>query len=49
MVPSLLEWLIVALGFAAGLYAVIAAVLLSVWPGEENDDHPKRLIFKENR
>lgn len=49
MTVTILEWLIVGLGFVASIYAIVAAVIFSVAPGETEDDHPKRLIFKENR
>ena len=45
----LLQWVIVTVGIIAALYAFVAAVWLSIHPGELNEDHPKRLIFKEHR
>jgi len=42
-------WLIIVFGVAAASYAICAAVWLSIWPGETNEDHPKRLIFKDDR
>jgi hypothetical protein len=47
--PGPLEWLIVGFGIIAAVYAFAAALWFSIRPGETNEDHPKRLIFKENR
>jgi hypothetical protein len=49
VVASLFEWLVVAFGVIAALLAIVLAVRFSIWPGETAEDHPKRLIFKENR
>jgi hypothetical protein len=41
--------LIVILGTIATVYAFVVAVRTSIRPGEADADHPKRLIFKDDR
>ena len=48
-VPTPLGWAIVALGVVAALYAIAASIWFSIHPGEEEPEHPKRLIFKDGR
>jgi hypothetical protein len=42
-------WSAIALGSAATLYTIVAAIYWSVCPGEEAPDHPKRLILRRDR
>jgi hypothetical protein len=42
-------WIVVAVGVALAVYAFVAAIWWSIHPGELEEDHPKRMIFKEHR
>lgn len=41
--------IIVAVGTAATLWSIGAAIYFTVWPGETNPDHPKLLILRNDR
>jgi hypothetical protein len=40
---------IVIAGAIATLLAIVLAFRMTVWPGEEAEDHPKRVILREDR
>jgi hypothetical protein len=42
-------WIVVAIGTLATLWTIGACIYWTVWPGETDPDHPKRLIFKDDR
>jgi len=41
--------IVVIAGALATLYAFILAFRATLWPGETAPDHPKNLIFKDDR
>jgi hypothetical protein len=46
---DLLGTLAVIVGTIATVYAFVVATRTTFRPGETDDDHPKRLIFKDDR
>lgn len=44
-----LQWILVAMAAIAASYALVAAFVFSLRPGETDTDHPKYLVLKENR
>lgn len=46
---DILGWIAIAIGSLATLWTICAAVYWTVRPGETDPDHPKRLIFKDDR
>lgn len=41
--------IIVAIGAAATLWTIGAAIYWMIWPGETQPDHPKRIILRNDR
>ena len=46
---DVLGWTIVSIGIAFTAFSVVAALKTSIWPGERDPNHPKMLIFREDR
>ncbi len=46
---DILGTIVVIAGAVAALWAFVLAFRATLWPGEEEVDHPKYLIFKDDR
>lgn len=42
-------WIVIAAGTVATLWTIVAAAYWTFWPGERDPQHPKHLIFKDDR
>jgi hypothetical protein len=40
---------VVVVGALATVWTIVFAVRASIWPGETDPEHPKYLIFKDDR
>lgn len=45
----MIGWIIVGIGAVATLWTICAAIYWTIWPGETDADHPKRLILRDDR
>jgi hypothetical protein len=41
--------IIVGIGVAATLWTIAAAIYWTIWPGETDPEHPKRIILRRDR
>jgi len=42
-------WIVVIVGVAATLWTFAAAIYWTIWPGESEPEHPKRMILRRDR
>lgn len=40
---------VIAAGTLATLWTIAAAVYWTIWPGETDPDHPKRIVLRRDR
>ena len=45
----MIGWIIVIAGVAATLWTIAAATYWTIFPGETEPDHPKRIILRDDR
>ena len=46
---DVLGWTVIWVGAAFTIFAFVAAIKVSFWPGERAANHPKHLILRDDR